>query len=412
MSSEWEEYIFEDCLETLIDYRGKTPEKAERGIPLITAKIVKNGKIEKPSEFIAESDYASWMRRGIPQYGDIIMTTEAPLGEVAQLGNGKFALAQRIITLRGKKDVLDNAFLLYLIQTKEMQNKLKARATGTTVLGIKQSELRKIPVQLPPISFQKTIVSILKALDDRIHLLRETNATLEAIAQALFKSWFVDFDPVHAKVEGRAPEGMDADTAALFPDSFKESELGMIPEGWKVSRVESHIELAYGKALKQENRIAGSIIVMGSNGQIGVHNELLVKGPGIVIGRKGNPGTVEWVDSDFFPIDTTFYLRQKDDIPLAFWLYTFSALSLPSLAADSAVPGLNRNFVYNCAFSHPPLDILLVFNAFFETIRANIYSNTKRIETLSILRDTLIPRLISGKLRLPEFAESASGTVL
>jgi type I restriction enzyme S subunit len=234
MSSDWPVLNLEDCLDALIDYRGKTPEKTASGIPLVTAKVIKNGRIETPSEYIAAEDYESWMRRGIPLKGDVVMTTEAPLGEVAQLGSEKIALAQRVITLRGKAGFLDSTYLLYLLQTEGMQDQLKSRATGTTVLGIKQSELRKISVTVPPIALQREAASVLSALDDRITLLRETNSTLEAIAQALFKSWFVDFDPVRAKQEGREPEGMDADTAALFPDSFEETELGLVPKGWRV----------------------------------------------------------------------------------------------------------------------------------------------------------------------------------
>ena len=205
MSSEWPILPLEDCLDALIDYRGKTPEKTEFGVPLVTAKVIKGGRIETPTEFIAPEEYDSWMRRGIPLSGDVVMTTEAPLGEVAQLGGEKVALAQRVITLRGKAGFLDNAYLLYLFQTEEMQEQLKSRATGTTVLGIKQSELRKLGIRIPPFALQRSATGVLKALDDRITLLRETNATLEAIAQALFKSWFVDFDPVRAKQEGRAP---------------------------------------------------------------------------------------------------------------------------------------------------------------------------------------------------------------
>ena len=235
MSSEWPVLPLADCLDALIDYRGKTPEKTDSGIPLITAKIIKAGRIETPTEFIAFDNYDTWMRRGIPQAGDVVLTVEAPLGEVAQLGPEKIALAQRVVTLRGKQGLLDSTYLRYLLQSDETQAQLKSRATGTTVLGIKQSELRKVMIEVPPLTFQMNAATTLKALDDRITLLRETNATLEAIAQALFKSWFVDFDPVRAKMQGRVPDGMDEDTAALFPDGFEESELGLVPRGWRLT---------------------------------------------------------------------------------------------------------------------------------------------------------------------------------
>ncbi len=220
----------------IVDYRGKTPRKTSFGIPLITAKVVKGGRIEAPDEFIATDDYGPWMRRGIPEPGDVLVTTEAPLGEVAQLRTERVALAQRLIALRGKPDVLDNTFLKFLMQSADVQNQLRARATGTTVLGIKQSELRKISLTLPPITEQRAIAHILGTLDDKIELNRRMNETLEAIARVLFKSWFVNFDPVRAKAESRDP-GLPKHLADLFPDSFAESELGEIPVGWRAGKV-------------------------------------------------------------------------------------------------------------------------------------------------------------------------------
>ena len=212
---EWKQDKLIDLLDSLIDYRGKTPRKVDKGIPLITAKIVKNGRIDTPTEFIDIKDYNSWMVRGFPKNGDVILTTEAPLGEVAQLDDKKIALAQRIVCLRGKEGVLDNTFLKYFLLSSLGQARLKARETGTTVTGIKQSELKEVLIDYPPYKYQKQITSILKSLDDKIELNRRINENLEQQAQALFKSWFVDFEP--------------------FKDGkFVDSELGMIPEGWKV----------------------------------------------------------------------------------------------------------------------------------------------------------------------------------
>ena len=390
----------EECLDALIDYRGKTPVKTEFGIPLITAKIIKGGRIETPTEFIATEDYDSWMRRGLPMKGDVVLTVEAPLGEVAQLGPEKIALAQRVVTLRGKAGVLDSTYLLYLLQTDEMQEQLKSRATGTTVLGIKQSELRKVAVMLPPFDLQQSAAVTLKALDDRITLLRETNATLEAIAQALFKSWFVDFDPVRAKMEGRAPEGMDEATAALFPDGFEASELGLVPRGWRVARLDEFMELAYGKALKATDRIAGDVPVYGSGGITGYHNESLVNGPSVIIGRKGTVGSLYWEDQPFFAIDTVFYVRATAPLPYCFYL--LQTLGLTGMNTDAAVPGLNRNNVYRLTVPYAPTEVLQAFDDVVGVIRQKVFSNTQVAQTLATLRDTLLPRLISGQLRLPD----------
>ena len=222
----------------IIDYRGKTPRKTSSGIPIITAKVVKGGRIKTPTEFIAIEDYDFWMRRGIPRLGDVLITTEAPLGEVAQLCQQRVALAQRLILLRGKSEVLDNRFLKFLMQSAPVQHQLHARATGTTVLGIKQKELRQIGLALPPLPEQRAIAYILGTLDDKIELNRRMNETLEAMAQALFKSWFVDFEPVRAKMAGR-DTGLPSHLADLFPDRLVDSELGKIPEGWEVKTLGS-----------------------------------------------------------------------------------------------------------------------------------------------------------------------------
>ena len=336
----------EDCMAAIIDYRGKTPRKTSSGIPIITAKVVKGGRIKTPTEFIAIEDYDFWMRRGIPRLGDVLITTEAPLGEVAQLCQQRVALAQRLILLRGKSEVLDNRFLKFLMQSAPVQHQLHARATGTTVLGIKQKELRQIGLALPPLPEQRAIAYILGTLDDKIELNRRMNETLESMARALFKSWFVDFAPVRAKMAGRNT-GLPKHLADLFPDRLVESELGNIPEGWEVKALGDLLELAYGKALKADSRHDGDIPVYGSNGEVGWHDKRLVQGPGIVVGRKGNPGVVTWATTDFFPIDTTFYVVPKDSNQnLYFLFYALKGQDLPSIAADSAVPGLNRNLAY------------------------------------------------------------------
>lgn len=243
MSSDWKTLPLEDCMAAVIDYRGKTPEKTTFGVPLVTAKVIKGGRIERPNEFIAEADYDSWMRRGMPMKGDIVMTTEAPLGEVAQLDGNRVALAQRVITLRGKPDRLDNTFLKFLLQSSDVQEELLSRGTGTTVVGIRQSELRKVNLTLPPLAEQKAIAAVLGALDDKIELNRRMNATLEAMARALFQSWFVDFDPVRRNMDraGKKSSALSSEALAkedaLFPDSFQDSEAGHIPKGWTIQPV-------------------------------------------------------------------------------------------------------------------------------------------------------------------------------
>ena len=448
MSSEWIFAPLENCLDALIDYRGKTPEKTSAGIPLITAKIIKGGRIEKPTEFIAADNYDSWMRRGIPQEGDVVLTVEAPLGEVAQLGPEKIALAQRVVTLRGKKGILDNSYLLYLLQTEEMLEQLKSRATGTTVLGIKQSELRKVPLSLPPINQQKTAAQTLKTLDDRITLLRETNITLEAIAQALFKSWFVDFDPVHAKAEELEPEGMDAVTAALFPDSFEESELGAVPKGWQLVPFGELLTYTIGgdwgdesPGEKNDTRVA---IIRGTDIpdlQSGTANRVPVRYTSskklstrklqdgdIVLevsgGSKDQPtgrslylsGTLlEQFDCPVEPASFCRLLRPVDHdtgVLLTQHLTYIYAIGKTWDYQNQSTGIANfqtTHFLENELVAVPSAEVLSEFSSIVRPIIDR--SHLSNIRDLIQLRDTLLPRLISCQLRLPE-AEASIENVL
>ena len=401
----WAVMALDEALEALLDYRGKTPEKTTTGIPLITAKIVKNGRIESPTEFIASSNYSAWMTRGLPKAGDVVLTTEAPLGEVAQLNTAQVALAQRIVVLRGKPGVLDNTYLRYLLQTHEMQEQLGARATGTTVVGIKQSELRKIAMRLPPISQQLAVAKTLSGLDDKIELNGRMNETLEAMARAIFQSWFVDFDPVRAKASGESADsicqrlGLTPELLALFPDSFEDSKLGEIPAGWPPTRMDEVLELAYGKALKATDRIDGPVPVYGSGGITGYHNESYMEGPAVIVGRKGTVGSLYWEDCASFPIDTVFYVKPKAQ--LTYCYYLLQTLGLETMNTDAAVPGLNRNNVYRLLTPLSRKEIRDEFDRLAKSFRSQIHSSSEGGATLSNIRDALLPRLISGDLPAP-----------
>lgn len=263
--------------------------------------------------------------------------------------------------------------------------------------------LGQLAIPVPPLTEQQAIACILGALDDKIELNRRMNRTLEAMARAIFQSWFVDFDPVRAKLAGRQPPGLNPKLAALFPDAFEDSELGEIPKGWRVATLGDVCQLAYGKARKADERVPGHVAVMGSNGQVGWHNVSLVSGPGVVVGRKGNPGIITWVDSPFFPIDTTFYVvPRRDSIPLTYLHDALVHLDLPRFSADSAVPGLNRNIAYMSNVVVPRPELLSAFDLRIKTVRRRMEATNKENRTLATLRDALLPKLISGELRVPD----------
>ncbi len=171
----------EDALESLIDYRGKTPHKSESGIMTLSAKSVRDGYIDySQCYFISEEEYNRFMVRGFPKIGDVLLTTEAPLGVTARLDRDDVALAQRLLTLRGKEDVLDTGYLYYYLRSSTGQAKLKERQTGTTVTGIKQAEFRKIEIEVPDVAEQRKIVIILEDIDNKIQINKRVNENLAA----------------------------------------------------------------------------------------------------------------------------------------------------------------------------------------------------------------------------------------
>lgn len=403
----WTTEPLEDCLDALIDYRGKSPTKSDTGIPVLSAKVVKTTGLLRPIEqTIAPEYYPQWMTRGYPKPGDVVMTTEAPLGEVIQLDEetASFALGQRIVCLRGKANKLDNTFLRYLLVSPGQQEALSSRATGTTVLGISQKALREMPIAFPALSEQRAIGEVLSALDDKIELNRRMSETLEAMARALFRDWFVDFGVTRAKMVGRAPY-LTADLWSLFPDRIDDAT--GLPEGWESRRIEQLLELAYGKALKSTERVDGLVPVYGSGGIAGMHNTPLVAGPSIIVGRKGTVGSLYWEDRPFFPIDTVFYV--VPNAPLTFCYYGLETLGLQNMNTDAAVPGLNRNNVYRLELPWCETGVIEAFDRLVSDLRCKIRTNDEEAGTLAETRDYLLPKLMSCEIRVREAALIAGG---
>lgn len=439
MASEFAVLTLEDCLDALIDYRGKTPRKTNFGIPLITAKVVKSGRIETPNEFIAEEDYGTWMTRGYPQIGDVVLTTEAPLGEVAQLKFLPVALAQRIVTLRGKRDLLDSGYLLYLMQSQEMQAKLVGRSSGTTVTGIKQSELRKIEVALPPISEQRAIAHILGTLDDKIELNRRTNETLEAMARALFTAWFSDFEPVRAKMEGRwqrgqSLPGLPEHLYDLFPDRLVESELGEIPEGWAIGSFSDAVEIIGGGTPKTsvseywdgeipwfsvvDTPASCDVFVVQTEKSItkaglnGSSARLITKGTTIISAR-GTVGNLAIAGCDMTFNQSCYALCGKNGSSSYFVFLSAQRMveQLKAMAHGSVFSTITRQTFEAVRAVLPPEELLQQFEQNATNLLDPILGNVNESRSLAQLRGTLLPKLISGELRVPD-AERIAGAVV
>ena len=401
MSSEVVEHRLESICLLVVDCPHATPKWTDSGVVVLRNQNIKSGRLDLSSpSYTDEEHYLGRVKRAVPQADDIVITREAPMGDVCQIPEGlKCCLGQRQVLLRPDPKKVDSRFLLYALQSPYIQHQIGwNEGTGSTVSNLRIPVLEALSVPTPELAVQREVAETLGAIDDRITLLRETNATLEAIAQALFKSWFVDFDPVHAKMQGRAPEGMDEATAALFPDSFEESELGPVPKGWKHIRLDSFIELSYGKALKSDMRRPGAVPVYGSGGITGWHDTPLVKEASVVVGRKGTVGSIYWESRPFFPIDTVFYVKAAK--PLTYCHQLLMTLGLNDMNTDAAVPGLNRENVYRLKVPDVPSVATAAFDDIVSALRRSIDRNNDQAQTLSDARDALLPRLISGQQQL------------
>lgn len=322
----------------------------------------------------------------------------------------------------------DPKFVHYFLKTLDFL----AYSDKAAVPGVNRNHLHEALVSLPSLNLQTEIASFLGALDDRITLLRETNATLEGIAQALFKSWFVDFDPVHAKAAGRGPEGMDEATAGLFPESFEESELGLVPKGWTPMAVSEVSEIVKGKSYSSKDLVdvhetalvtlksftrGGGFRLDGFKPYAGTYkaSQVVVSGdliiaytdvtqaaeligkPAIVIGVDEHKTLVASLDVGIIrPLDA------KVSRQFLFGLFNTDAFQAHTLSHTSGttVLHLSKNGVGSYKFVCPSLSVVNAFSVIAESLTSRQQANIDQMRNLATLRDTLLPRLISGQLRL------------
>ena len=241
---------------------------------------------------------------------------------------------------------------------------------------------------------------MLGALDDKVELNGRINTTLEAMARALFQSWFVDFDPVRAKLDGRQPPGLDAATAALFPERFDHKLEGVVPIGWNRKRWGDIATLEYGKSIRDYRVSSGRYRVFGTNGPIGFHDEAICNSSGIVIGRKGAYRGVHYSPEPFFVIDTAFYLKPKVPLDLKWAYYELLQFDINGMDSGSAIPSTSRDDFYGIPVVVPPTKIQDAFGRIAGGWFAKRFANDQESHILASLRDTLLPKLLSGKVRL------------
>jgi type I restriction enzyme S subunit len=367
----------------------------------------------------------------------VILTREAPLGEVGYVDfDDTVFLGQRLMQYRPNPALLEPRYLLYSFLSKDLQNQFGAHeGSGSTVSHIRVGDCSKFQLSLPPLAEQKAIAAVLGALDDKIELNRRMNATLEAMARALFQSWFVDFEPVRAKLDGRQPVGLDPATAALFPVSFDETELGQIPHGWQVKTIDELAERVamgpFGSDIKVSTFVPEGIPVISGqhlrttllydsefNFVSSEHADRLkrsnVHRGDVIFTHAGSIGQVAYIPEAsryerYIVSQRQFYMRCKRALVSPFYITSYFKTPegqhrLLANTSSTGVPSISQPVTYlrQLKMVVPPLDLLKIFDVTVGQIHLKMADNLHQSRSLASLRDTVLPKLLSGELSIAQ----------
>ena len=379
----FEKLVMEEALDAIIDYRGRTPQKSPIGIPTLSAKSVKNGQIDySECYYISPEEYKKFMTRGFPQKGDILLTTEAPLGMVAKLDRADVAVAQRLLTLRGKKGVLDNDFLMYYLQSSEGQGLLKAKETGTTVTGIKQAEFRKIVIKVPDFQTQKQIAAILSALDEKIAINRAINDNLQQQAFSVFDNLIANTENNDCTVFDYAflnpKRTLAKNQVARSIDMSQLSTSGAFPSGWEMKPFNGGMRFTNGDTLLA--RITPCL-------------------------ENGKTAFIDFLDDGEVAFGSTEYivLAPKNDTPpeMLYCLARYPAFVDYAVKNMNGSSGRQRVSAETVGQYRLPLfdkHSLVLFKEVVSPMFLKMRYNSLENMRLAELRDALLPKLMSGEI--------------
>ncbi len=368
MTSEWNHFALGEITELVIDYRGKTPKKlggdwCKQGYRALSAKNIKTGRIVQAEtiRYIDESLYRKWMKDEV-QRGDILITSEAPFGQIFFWDSDeKIVLSQRLFCVRIKPEY-DARFIYYYMTTPEFQSELDGRATGTTVIGLRQPELMKCIIRCPEIQEQKVIAAILSSIDAKIIANEKVNDNLQQQAQAIYSSMFID-----------------------NPDP-----------AWSHGHLSDLITVKYGKDHK---KLADGIYpVYGSGGIMRYVERPLYNKESVLIPRKGTLNNVMYVNQPFWSVDTMFYTEMKLPNVAKFVYHFVKAKDLASMNAGSAVPSMTTDILNAMEVVIPSASALEEFESLVAPMYEAMEANDVQSKALSQMRDTLLPKLMSGKI--------------
>ncbi len=273
------------------------------------------------------------------------------------------------------KNILAPKYLYHLFNTYNVRGQISGSATGTKVRHTAPERIYKVKVRIPGVNTQETIASIIDAYDDLIENNRRRIQLLEESARLLYKEWFI-----HLR----------------FPGHKHTKIIDGVPEGWERKALGECAVLNYGKALKKDSRVDGDYPVYGSSGIVGSHDKAIVKASAIILGRKGNVGSVYWSVCDCWPIDTVYYILPEESD----YYFYYTLKNMTFINTDVAVPGLNRNFAYSRLILNPEKIIKAEFNGRARQMHAQIEVLLQQNQKLAQARDLLLPRLMNGEIEV------------
>ena len=426
MENNWKSHRLGDICSLI--KRGISPKYVEEGgVCVINQKCIRDQRLSFEQSRRNNSKLRKISDERYLRIGDMLVnsTGVGTLGRVARVKDlpEPTTVDSHVTILRPASKEIDSDYFSWAIRYNQpLFERLGEGSTGQTELSRKRVE--DVVISAPSnITEQKAIAHILGSLDDKIELNRRMNETLEAMAQVLFKSWFVDFDPVvdnalaagneipeelkeRADIRealGDARKPLPEEMQNLFPSEFEHTEeMGWIPKGWRVGCLEDMVVLQRGFDLPKKTRTDGIYPLIAASGQDGTHNEAKVLGPGVVTGRSGKLGVVTFVQDDFWPLNTTLWVKEyKKSSPYHTFLL-LRTLGFERYNAGSAVPTLNRNHIHGMKLVVPSKRAVDQFSMFVQSYFNKHFYNMNYSKELSKLRDTLLPQLLSGEIRIPE----------
>ena len=416
MNEAWPTVKLGDVVEITSSKRIKMADYVDSGVPFYRSKeIIERAKGNNISTelFILEDHFNAIDKKfGSPSHGDILLTSVGTLGVPYRVNlDDRFYFKDGNLTwFRNYKPNIDDKFFFCWLTSPIAKRKFDEVTIGSTQKALTIISLKSIEIVLPPLAQQKAIASVLGALDDKIENNRQMNETLEEMARAIFKSWFVDFDPVHAKAAGNAPAHMDADTATLFPSSFGDDGL---PEDWKKVYLKDFTNIVYGKNLPTKQLATSGYPVFGGNGVIGFHSEYLYEEPQVLVACRGAASgkVIRSLPFSFVTNNSLVIEINSPHLNRFFLELYLKDLTLEGFTTGSAQPQMTIANMDAVKLLDPTKKTLDCFQTLAEPLFDKVLANDEENKTLAELRDTLIPKLMSGEIRVKDAEQEVEAAV-